>query len=475
MARGVGISLKRIILLGLFILVMSLSGCSLLDDARRDDNPILQDERLSSSWRVFVDEQTGLFGYMDKQGDVVIEPSFLEAWEFYGGRAIVKVEPPADIIYYGKLAEGIYGLIDPTGSYVFEPNGLISRVDTWHYLYAEAKEFWPGYGLDGNSVIKYDLIDGLGEGHGETSFYYVHPVRDRLFLANDGNRSYFIDDDGKQLDDYPTFYFPVTARQEGGRIFIMPLDDDKKRMSWSMSLDGSTLDESFKSETLIDGLTYNTQIMSPYIGISVFYPLFSAADATIDSDFISTLNQAIFDSVNAYQITDFSLNPEEMVDYNQIDKIDYTAKLDYELSVVGEVLNYETVGYWYGFGAAHPNSIWSTRHYDLSTGELLPFESLFYDDMDWRLALAKIIDRQFMADDNAFLYIDKNTPEQMRLDTFMKGNFNINFETDVMKIYYPLYEIAPYAAWYPTYEIDYSEMDRYFNKNSSIYQALFEK
>ena len=186
----------------------------------------------------------------DKQGDVVIEPTFLEAWEFYGGRAIVKVEPPSDKVYYGKLAEGIYGLIDPSGAYVFEPNGLISRVDTWHYLYTEAKEFWPGYGLDGNSVIKYDLIDGLGEIHGDTRFYYVLPVRDNLFLANDGNQSYFIDDDGKQLDDYPAFYFPVTASQEGGKIFIMPLDDEARRMSWSMSLDGTSLDESYKSETL---------------------------------------------------------------------------------------------------------------------------------------------------------------------------------------------------------------------------------
>jgi hypothetical protein len=458
---------------------MTLSGCSILDDVRSDENPLLQDEKMSSSWRVYVDEQTGLFGYMDKQGDVVIEPKFLEAWEFFGGRAIVKVEPPTDVVYYGKLDEGIFGLINPSGAYVFEPNGLISRVDTWHYLYAEAKEFWPGYGLDGNSVIKYDLIDGLGKVHGETRFYYVHPVRDQLLLANDGNRSYFIDDDGKQLDDYPTFNFPVTAKQEGGRIFIKPLDDDKKRMSWSLSFDGSMLDESFKSETLIEGLTYSTQIMSPYIGISVFYPLFSAGDSSDDSTEVSavntTLNQAIIKSVNTYQITDFSMNPEEMVDYNQIDKIDYTAKLDYSLSVVGNVLNYETVGYWYGFGAAHPNSIWSTRHFDLSTGVELPIESFFHEDMDWRLAIAKIIDGQFMADENAFLYIDKNTPEPMRLDTFSKGNFNINFKEDVMIIYYPLYEIAPYAAWYPTYEINYNEMDAYINKKSAIYQALFNE
>lgn len=463
--------MKRNILMVIIIMAMTFSGCSILNDTGRDKNPLLQDEKISSSWRVFMDEETGLFGYMDKMGDIVIEPSFLEAWEFYGGRAIVKIEPPADKVFYGKLAEGIYGLIDPSGQYVFEPNGMITRVDTWHYLFAEAKEFWPGYGLDGSSVIKYDLIDGLGEVHGDTAFYYVHPVRDSLFLANDGNRSYFIDDDGKVLDDFPTFYFPITAKQEGGKIFIMPMDDSTGRMSWSMSFDGKTLDESFKSETLVDGLTYKTQIMSPYIGISVFYPLF----ATDDLDVQSTLNQAIFKNVNTYQITDFSLNPEEMVDYNQIEKIDYTAMLDYDLSIVGNVLNYETVGYWYGFGAAHPNSIWSTRHYSLLTGEELPLESLFSDQLDWRTAMAKIIDGQFMAEEEAFLYIDKNTPEPIRIETFASGNFNINFEADVMKVYYPLYEIAPYAAGYPTYEVTYTEMEAYFNKDSDLYQSLFIK
>ncbi len=468
--------MKRIILLGLIIYAMALSGCSILNGVSKDENPLLNDARLSSGWHVYVDKQTGLFGFKDKQDDIVIKPNFLEAWDFYGGRAIVKVEPPAEDVYYGKLAEGIYGLIDTSGAYVFEPDGLISRVDTWHYLYSEAKEFWPGYGLDGNSVIKYDLIDGQGNSHGDKAFYYVHPVRDQIFLANDGNLSYFINDDGKVLKDFPTFNFPVTAKQEGGKIFIMPLDDKTGRMNWSMSLDGKNLEASFKSETLLDGLTYSTQILSPYIGISLFYPVFAIEDPTRQS----ALNQAILDNVNTFQITDFSLNPEEMLNYNQIDRIDYTAQLDYTLTVVGNVLNYETIGYWYGFGAAHPNSIWSTRHYDLMTGEALPFESLFSNELDWRRAMAKIIDAQFMAtqnsvDEPAFLYIDANTPEQVRIDTFAKGNFNINFKADAMTVYYPLYEIAPYASWYPTYEIKYSEMNAYINEDSTLYKALFKR
>lgn len=461
--------MKRIILMGIMILTITLSGCSVFDEIRRDTNPLLEAERISSSWRVFTDEQSGLFGYMDKKGNVVIEPKFLEAWEFYGGRAIVKVEPPADSLYYGKLAEGIYGMIDPLGDYVFEPNGLITRVDTWHYLYAEAKEFWPGYGVDGNAVIKYDLIDGVGEVHGDKSFYYVYPVRDNVFLANDGTQSYFIDDDGKDLDDYPIFDFPVTATQEGGRIFITPMDDTMQRMRWSISLDGKNLEASFKSESLGNGLTYSTRLMSPYIGISVFYPLF----ATEDLERQEILNAVILKDVNAYRITDFSMNPEEMVDYNLVDQINYSANLDYKLSIVGNLLNYETVGYWYGFGAAHPNSIWTTHHYDIETGASLPFESLFLTELDWRNALAKIIDDQFMKDEATFLYIDKSTPVQTRLETFAEGSFNISFEAEAMKVYYPLYEIAPYAAWFPTYEIPYTEMAAYFDTESAIYKALF--
>ena len=50
----------------------------------------------------------GKYGYMDKNGKMVIEPQFEEGFEFHEGIAIVK-------------KDGKYGFIDKTGNFIIAP------------------------------------------------------------------------------------------------------------------------------------------------------------------------------------------------------------------------------------------------------------------------------------------------------------------------------------------------------------------
>ncbi len=453
----------------LIMLSAVLIGCNIKDEAKVEANPLIKDEKLSSGWLTFQDEKTGLYGFKDKSGEIVIAPTYKKAWDFYGGRAIVMVPAPENV-YYGVLSDGIYGLIDPLGNYSIEPKGLLTRVDTWHYLVAEPTEFWAGYGPDTYSVIKKKLIDGLGEVHSDTGFYYVMPVSDHLLLANDGSKSYFIDDKGKVLDEYPSFYFPIVANQEGGKIFIKPLDDRSDRIKWVMSLDGQTLEDKMVVQDLNDHLSYTTQILSPYIGTSIFYPVFSME--SLESQ--SIMNENIFSIVKEYQTNTTSMDTTELIDYNQVNHIDYTFSVDFSLTTIGDVINYEVNGYWYGFGGAHPNNLLETYYIDAHTGNRYNLADLFNSGSDWENAIAENVDEIFLNDDDMFLFIDHNTPKAQRLKEFHDAHYSATLTDKGLSIYYPQYEIAPYAAGFPTFEIPYEKLEKFYDKNGSFYKALFQ-
>lgn len=444
-------------------------GCNKTNNTKSEDNPLIGDEKISSGWVVYVDEKTGLYGYKDKSGEIVIAPTYKKAWDFYGGRAIVLVPAPENK-YFGVLSEGIYGLIDPKGNYAVEPEGLLTRVDTWHYLIAAPTEFWQGYGPDTYSVIKKKLIDGLGVVHSDMEFYYVVPVNDHLLLANDGSKSFFIDDKGALLDQYPSFYFPIIATQEGGKIFIKPLDDRNDRINWTMSLDGKTLDDKMVKADLNADISYTTQILSSYIGTSIFYPVFSLDDL----DLQSKMNENIFSIVKEYQTNTIKMDSDEIVDYSQIDRINSTFSVDFKLTTIGNVINYEINGYWYGFGGAHPNNLLETYYVDYKTGDQYKFSDLFISDSDWENAIAENVDEIFMQDNDMFLFIDHNTPKAQRLKTFHDAHYSATLTEKGLSIYFPQYEIAPYAAGFPTFEIPYDNLDQFYDKNGSFYKALFK-
>ena len=434
-----------------------------------ESDALIEDESVSSGWHAFQDSKTGLYGFMDDD-EVVIDAKYEQAWDFYGGRAIVKVKPKEDELTLGVLAEGVYGLIDPRGEYVIQPNGYIVRVDTWRYLVTDKLEFWTGYGLNGDAVVKYKLVNGDGEVQGQDGFYYAYPVEENLFIANNGIKSYFINRDGVPVKKYTEFYFPVKASRDGDQIVVVPMDDTDERMKWIIPYEGGEIETIKKSSDLDRGVTYQTDILSTYIGSSIFYPQLSLDNLYVQSK----LNKSLFETAKEY-IGNTLFGEEAVVDLATVDHIDAVINYDYELSQVGNLLNYEMKGYFYGFGAAHPNPYWETLYYDLGTGESLKLETLFRSDVDWKRVIANFADAQFINDKEIQLYLDANAPTEERIEALTNGQFSVTFEKDLMQIHYHIYEIAPYAAGFPTCEIPLSTLDQYFDKEGQFYKALQHK
>ena len=106
-----------LLLVTIFILISAATSCSSTVSTGVNgiqlEKSLIKDERKSSGWKAYVDGVTGLYGFEDQEGKIVIEPTYLEAWDFYGGRAIVKVAHEESVNVYGELSDGFYGLITP--------------------------------------------------------------------------------------------------------------------------------------------------------------------------------------------------------------------------------------------------------------------------------------------------------------------------------------------------------------------------
>ena len=471
MTKGIRVAMRWVILLfSIMVLISAVTSCSNTVSTGINgiklEKSLIKDERKSSGWKAFEDGDTGLYGFKDQNGEVVIEPTYDEAWDFYGGRAIVKVERDESERVFGALSDGVYGLITPKGDYEVDPEGLILRIDTWHYLVTDQTTFFDGYGIGGNSVVKYHMIDGSGVKHGDQSYYYVIPVDDHIFVANDGYKSVFIDDDGKVLVQYPEFYFPIKATLAFETVIISPMDDTQNRMKWEMNLDGTGLQTLHAVEKVKEGLSYQTQTLSNYLGLSVFFPEFKSDDTELQEN----LNRGILSLAKSYMTYQTDQIP---LDYEQLDRLRYTAKTDYKIEIIGNVLIYQVEGYWMGLGASHSNPHKQTFYFDMNTGEQYVVDQLFDPSKSWKKVLLEKVDEKFMEDDSLFLYYDESTPIENRLQAYEKARLGFDFSFSAVKIYFPVYELGPYAALFPTCEIALSEIEGYFDTNGDFYKSLF--
>ena len=78
---------------------------------------------------LFPIRESGLWGYMNQAGEVVIEPQWIHAWPFDGNTALVSTEKiPSYVDPYGN------GIIDKNGLYLVEPwDGLV--IENEEYIY----------------------------------------------------------------------------------------------------------------------------------------------------------------------------------------------------------------------------------------------------------------------------------------------------------------------------------------------------
>ena len=140
----------RLFALAVGLLGLSLVGCT-SDEPASSAEPSMTEETASALFPVPTDSA---WGYINRDGTLVIEPQFDRAWRFTNGRALIR--------------DGTrFGYIDTTGAVVIEPR----FADAWHFSEGlapvQTDSLWGFINRSGALVVdpQFDLVPGVLEDH----------------------------------------------------------------------------------------------------------------------------------------------------------------------------------------------------------------------------------------------------------------------------------------------------------------------
>lgn len=452
----------------------------------------------------------GLYGYVRRDGSVAIEPQFTCANPFEGGRAVV------------RLQDQTYAVIDTSGQRLLELNhprvtpageGILAyrECDTdqegdacrWGYRspagdvdikprFLEAQPFADGlavvvvgedyatsrYGVidkQGNAVIpaEYGLILYLGEGlyevaqpfsddgvpptfkphalfsaQGEqlTDFEYYDMVLTPLGVSvSDETATYFLDRTGRRVDSLPSVAGIGTMRAVGDLIAVQ-VDGELSYMTRS----GDIVWQAPNTWPLPGGVTAADRKYREGRDLLIHYPeLTGLPDAAVQRVINARLRTLFFDP--AASQGDWAADMKK------------STEVSFAVRQVGRVLVVEHNIYVYPLGAAHGMPFKHYYHFDLTTGTEYQLADLFRKGSAYPERLQELVRQQIAADPD-LVFFDQNPA--------VRPDHPFTVDSDGLRIYWEPYEIAPYAAGFPTFEIPYADLEGMIDTEGAFWKAL---
>jgi hypothetical protein len=374
----------------------------------------------------FQKTKDGKFGYIDEQGRIVIEPQFSSAQPFIDGRAIVNVSDDY---------KDHYGLINRNGSFLIKPN-----YD--NLLNLGERRFALGKAIDSEKPYvgsKFAVTDS--DGHILTGFLYnrITKYMDGLASAYNDESTFFIDKSGKRMEHLPT------VRGSGTLVF------DKTLIKGEIDFRLIYFDKNgqlvWKQNTVIPLDSQNVVVehkYKPNKDYLVYYPQIKG---------MAAVNQTLKDLAGVKEIpAHIQLKSNYMGDFGVTF---YKEKL----------LVIEITGYDYPFGAAHGMPIKDYAHIDLERGRLYQLKDLFKSGSDYVKAISENIRNQIKSN-GKYSYVFPDTYKGIQADQL----FFIS--KDGLNIYFTPYEIAPFAAGFPTFTIPFGELKAIINESGDLWKSF---
>jgi hypothetical protein len=146
--------------------------------------------------------------------------------------------------------------------------------------------------------------------------------------------------------------------------------------------------------------------------------------------------------------------------------LDYSYSGDFSVEFFKKsLLVLELDGYQYYFGAAHgmPSQVYP--NINLESGQFYELEDLFKPGIDYVKVISDIIAQQIKSDPQ-YNYIFPDEYKGIAKDQ------PFYVKEDALYIYFAPYEIAAYAAGFPTFRIPYTEIISIIDKEGSFWQAF---
>lgn len=381
----------------------------------------------------FMPHQDGKYGYLNSKGDVAIEPVFLTAEGFMGGTAVVNAS--------ADFAVNKYGLIDKKGKYLIKPqyNEILQLGEGMVAL---------GLAIDPKNTFagsKYALATSEGTVLTDFIFYGLEKFNSGVASVHDNTSTFFIDKQGKRVESLPS--------ADGiGKLELLDslIYADIDHRPYYMNKQGETVFRPSSAITLKSGVNVSEEKFRPNRNYLVYYPVLGNLK---DLKVQETINTKLRD-----MWIDKKIKPTDNLDYSYEGnfKIGFNRK---------NLLELQKSAYDYPFGAAHGMPVMDYVHIDTKTGSFYQLEDLFKDGSDYVKVLSDILKKQ----------IDEHAEEMGIWPDSYKGirpDQPFFLSSEALMLYFTPYEIAPYAAGFPTFTVPFAEISDIINKNGSFWMSF---
>ncbi|AJA49357.1 hypothetical protein CPAST_c32910 [Clostridium pasteurianum DSM 525 = ATCC 6013] len=380
----------------------------------------------------FKQEIDGKFGYINEKGEVVINPQFGSVEAFHNDVAVVNSSTDF---------ENKYGLIDKKGNFIIQP--IYNDVKLLNEDMAAV-----GKAIDENNPSKgskYAIADTKGKLITDFIYYGISDYKNGLASVYNDTCTFFVDKEGKEVSSLP--------KVKGSGVMTL-LDDIVKvdvdnRVSY-LNKNGDIIwkqntEVILKDQYKIQEIKYN-----PNRNYLLYYP---EVLGIRDKKRQRHINKKIADLAGVKKI-----GSEEQLDYNYFG--DFSIEFFKKNLVVLEIH-----GYNYPFGAAHGMPTLIYVHVDLKEGKIYRLEDLFKKNSHYVKVLSNIIEKQIKAQgEESEIWINEYKG--------IKRDQPFFISQDVLNIYFYPYEIAPYAAGFPTFHIPFKEIDDIIDKKGEFWRSF---
>lgn len=356
----------------------------------------------------------GLFGYLDEQGNTVIEPKYTSAEPFKEGRAIV-------------CANGHYALIDRSGHYIFKPY----YHDIFHLeeeRIALGKAVNPEHPELGSIYAAAD-----NAGHILTGFIYNGITKyeeGKASVCND-NAVFFIDRNGNRVSDFPG------AEGRGELQLSKKLIKaviDHRLLYFEKS--GVIVWKPKTEICLNDQYIVNEHKYKPNKDFLIYYPQFNEMT---DKKTQAKINQTLKDLAGIKET-----QPDLQIESNYMG--------DFTISYfTGGLAVIEMTGGNYPLGGSHRVQVKKYAHIDLKTGEFFQLKDLFKPGSQYVKVISEIIGERIKSNRDYSHFFPRSFKGIQADQPFFisKGHLNIFFFPN---------EIAPYQAGFPAFSIPFDNL-----------------
>lgn len=386
----------------------------------------------------------GPYGYINRDGEIVISPIYCDAKGFNDGVAVVSRSNNNIICTHGvidKLGRQIYGEIYSDIKHLGE--GKIAL----------------GLPIGDNSIFPrsiYAIGDSLGTLLTKFIYLNIGMYINGLSYGSDDKKTFFLDRYGRIVKNLPMVDGSGELRAKGGiihaNIDYSPYYLDKNNKFIYQPNKEFPLDK--KYSLIIDKY-------KPNINYLIYIPQVKGIhDENVEKEVNSKLRKISFYIPAKEEVIDNEPNiiEDQVLSYNYYGNFQILFYKDNSLII-------DLLGYYYSLGAVNGTPIRKTCAIDLLTGRFYKLKDLFKSDTNWRAILNKIISG-FIENDPSYEYVFPGS---------FKGiseSQDFYIDKDNLYIYYPPYKIGPYFAGVITFKIPFTQIEDYLNSQGDFYKKF---